>query len=85
MMYKALRSIEEAPLCFWRSSYKFQGDTGQNIADVDPNWLLPHCYSSLNLQMATKYCIKLGYERCPIVFQGHLSTRLKKVVDFEPN
>ena len=41
--------------------------------------------------MATKWCTKLdvAWKRCAIVFQGHPSnckvTRLKKIVDFDPN
>ena len=38
MMHKAWSSIEEVPYCFSRSSIKFQGHTGQNITDFDPNW-----------------------------------------------
>ena len=29
------------PYCFARSSSKFQGHTGQNITDFDPNWAFP--------------------------------------------
>ena len=29
------------PYCFPRSSIKFQGHTGQNITDFDPNWAFP--------------------------------------------
>ena len=34
---KAWCSIEEVAYCFPRSSIKFQGHTGQKIADFDPN------------------------------------------------
>ena len=43
------------------------------------------------IHMVMKWCTKLdvALKRCPIVFQGHLSnfkvTRLKKIVNFEPN
>ena len=37
MMHKAWCDIEEVPYCFPRSSMKFQGHTGQKIADFDPN------------------------------------------------
>ena len=58
-----------------RSSVKFQGHTGQQIADLDPNWAFPDCNFSLNSPMAMKWCTKLEatYKRCPIVFQGHPS------------
>ena len=32
---------EEMPYCFPRSSIKFQGHTGQNITDFNPNWAVP--------------------------------------------
>ena len=38
MLHKAWNSKEEMPYCFPRSSIKFQGHTGQNITDFDPNW-----------------------------------------------
>ena len=59
MMHKACTVIEEVPYCFSRSSIKFQGQTGQKIADFDPNWAFPDCNSSLNWPMALKWCKKL--------------------------
>ena len=41
MLHKAWNSKEEIPYCFSRSSIKFQGHTGQNITDFDPNWAFP--------------------------------------------
>ena len=41
IMHTAGSSIEEVPYCFPRSSIKFQGHTGQNITDFDPNWVFP--------------------------------------------
>ena len=38
MLHKAWNSRGEMPYCFPRSSIKFQGHTGQNITDFDPNW-----------------------------------------------
>ena len=38
MLHKAWGNMEEVPYCFARSSIKFQGHTGQNITDFDPNW-----------------------------------------------
>ena len=62
-------------LLFSRSYIKLQGHTAKKIVDFDPNWAFPDCNSSLNSQMATKWCRKLevALKRCPIVFQGHLS------------
>ena len=42
MLHKAWNSKEEMPYCFPRSSIKFQGHTGQNITDFDPNWAFPN-------------------------------------------
>ena len=63
------------PYCFSRSSVKFQGHTALKIVEFDPNWAFPDCNSSLNSPMTMKCCTKLetAKERCPIVFQGHLS------------
>ena len=41
MLHKAWNSKGEVPFCFSRSSIKFQGYTGQNITDFDPNWAFP--------------------------------------------
>ena len=75
MMHKAWSRIEEVPYCFSRSYVKFQGHTALKIIKFDPNWAFPDCYSSLNSPMAIKCCTKLetAMERCPIVFEGHLS------------
>ena len=59
MMHKAWCSIEEVPYCFPRSSIKFQGHTGQKIANFDPNWACLDCNSSLNSPMVLKWCTKL--------------------------
>ena len=58
------------PYCFSRSYVKLQGHTAKKIVDFDPNWAFPDCHSSLNSQMATKWCTKLevALKRCPIVF-----------------
>ena len=53
-------SIEEVPFCFPRLSIKFQGHTGQKIADFDPNWVFPDCNFSFNPPMDLKWCTKLG-------------------------
>ena len=41
MLHKAWNSKGEVPYCFPRSSIKFQGHTGKNITDFDPNWAFP--------------------------------------------
>ena len=41
MLHKAWNSKGEMPYCFPRSSIKFQGHTGQNITDFDPNCAFP--------------------------------------------
>ena len=62
----------------------FKGHAAKKIVDFDPNWAFPDCISSLNSQMALKWCIKIEVpkKRCPVVFQGYPSnfkvTRLKK-------
>ena len=75
MMHRARSSIVEVPYCFSRSSVKFQGHTALKIVEFDPKWAFPDCNSSLKSPMAMKCCTKLetAKERCPIVFQGHLS------------
>ena len=75
MMHRARSSIIEVPYCFSRSSVKFQGHTALKIVEFDPKWAFLDCDSSLNSPMAMKCCTKLetAKERCPIVFQGHLS------------
>ena len=91
MLHNAWSSIEEVPYCFSRSSVKFQGHTALKIIEFDPNWAFLDCNSSLNSPMATKCCttLEVAWKRCPTVFQGHLSnckvTRLKKIVNFDPN
>ena len=41
MLHKAWNSKGKMPYCFPRSSIKFQGHTGQNITDLDPNCAFP--------------------------------------------
>ena len=59
MMHNAWTGIEEVPYCFSRSSVKFQGHTGQRIADFGPNLAFPVCNSSLNSQMSMKWFTEL--------------------------
>ena len=55
------------------SNFKVTGD--KTIADFDPNCVFPDCNSSLNSPTAMRWFTKLeiDQQRCPIVFQGHLS------------
>ena len=72
-MHKAWSSMEEVSYYFSRSSIKFQGHTGQKIANFDPNWAFPDCNFSFTSPAAMTWCIKLEatWKRCPVVFQGH--------------
>ena len=54
MMHKALSGIEEVPYRFSRSSIKFQGHMGQNIATFYPNWAFPDYNTSSNTLMTLK-------------------------------
>ena len=69
MMHKPWCSIGEVPYCFLRSSIKFQGHAGQNIANFVLNWAFLDCISNFISPM-------------DFVFQGHPSnfkvTRAKK-------
>ena len=54
MMHKAGCSIEDVLCCFERSSIKFQGHMGQDIANFDPDLVFPDCNSNLNSPMDLK-------------------------------
>ena len=62
MMQEAWSSIEEVPYYFPRSSIKFQGGTGQKIADFDPNWAFPvTAIKSLRFALfCLAYCWSMG-------------------------
>ena len=75
----------------WRSSVKFQGHTGQIIADFDPNWAFPDCILEIEFidgfEMMHKawssmeevpYCFSRSSFKC----QGHGG---QKIADFDPN
>ena len=91
MMHKAGNNIEDVSYCFSRSSIKFQGHTGQKIADFDPNWAFPDCSSNLNSPMDFEmmhkaWCnieeVPYCFPRSSIKFQGHTG---QKIADFDPN
>ena len=65
IMHKVLCCLEGVPYCFSMSSVKCKGHTGQNIDDLDPNWVLSDCNSSLTSPIALKWC--------HIVFRRHPS------------
>ena len=89
MMHIAWSTVEEVYFGISRSFANFH--RGQKIADFYPTWAFPDRNASFNSPMATKCCTNLhvGWERCPIVFEGHLFNfkvaRDKKITDFEPN
>ena len=63
MLHKAWNSKGEMPYCFPRSTIKFQGHTGQNITDFDPNWAFPvykpvPAFKSLRFAMLLLRCIR---------------------------
>ena len=82
MMHIALNSIADVPLCFSRSSVKFQDHTGQKKAYFDPNlefWTVTpvwiHWWLQNDAQAWTwsrieevPYC----FSRSSIKFQGHM-------------
>ena len=90
MMHKAWSSIGEVSYCFSRSCVKFQGYTGQKIADFDPNWAFSDYDFSLNSPMALKWCTTLCgieqvlycFSKSSIKFQGHTG---QKITNYDPN
>ena len=65
MLHKAWNTKEVMPYCFARSSIKFQGHTGQNITDFDPNWAFPDyrpvaAFKSLRFALFHWFLISLG-------------------------
>ena len=61
MLDKAWNSKEEMPYCFPRSSIKFQGHTGQNITDFDPNWAFPNYRPVAALNLSDLPCYKMMF------------------------
>ena len=59
MLHKAWCCLKEVPCYFSRSSVKFQGLKANKIANIDPNWVVPNCNSSLKSQKSLKWCRKL--------------------------
>ena len=83
MVHKARSSIEEVPYCFWRSSVKFQGHSGEKIADFDLNLAFPDCNSSLTdgFEMMDKaWCsieeVPNCFSRSSIKFHGHTGGKI---------
>ena len=81
MLHKAWNSKGEMPYCFPRSYIKFQGHTGQNITDFDPNWAFPDyrlvaAFKSLRFALFLNilYIIKQVYfchtfSECPFCYE----------------
>ena len=72
MLHKAWNSKEEMPYCFSRSSIKFQGHTGQNITDFDPNWAFPDyrpvaAFKSLRFALLD---VKLGHSNTVVALSS---------------
>ena len=88
---QSLKQHRRGALSFFKVICQISRSCGTKITDFDPNWAFPDCNSSLNWHMVMNWCTKLDVakEWGPIIFQGHPShfkvTRLKKIVDFDPN
>ena len=63
MMHKACNRKGEMPYCFPRSSIKFQGHTGQNITDFDPNCAFPD-YRPVAAFKPLRFALFLTYSKC---------------------
>ena len=91
MMHSAWCCLWEAPYWFSRSYVKFQGHTAKKSSISTQTFpVFPDCISSLNSQMAKKWCIKfeVAQKGCPIIFQGHPSNFKvtgRKNIDFDLN
>ena len=66
-MHTARSSIEEVPYCFPRSSFKFQGQREQKIADFDPDLEFPDCNYSLDFFWQ---CANLHFVFAPLLAFG---------------
>ena len=64
MLHKAWNCKGEMPYCFPRSSIKFQGHTGQNITDFDPNWAFPD-YRPVAAFKSLRFALLLGDQSWP--------------------
>ena len=85
MLHKAWNSKGEMPYCFPRSSIKFQGHTGQNITDFDPNWAFPDyrpvaafksLFSSVSLKCASMGLTDNKLSDCPRTSESTLSQQI---------
>ena len=66
MLHKAWNNKGEMPYCFPRSSIKFQGYTGLNITDFDPNWAFPNyrqvaAFKSIKVALFIAQLIETSY------------------------
>ena len=81
MLHKAWNNKGEMPYCFPRSSIKFQGHTGQNITNFDPNWAFPDyrpVAAFKSLRFALFACNSNSMENSPFVIQL-LAIRLQQI------
>ena len=74
-MHKVLCCLGEVPYCFSMSSVKFEGHTGQNIDDFEPNWVFPDFNSSLTSPIALKWC-HISFRGPEIEFQGRTGWKI---------
>ena len=77
-MLKYWSNLEEVPYSFSRSSIKFQGHTGQEIVDFDPNWVFE--FTDGNEMMHKAWCnieeLLYYFSRSSIKFPGHTGWKI---------
>ena len=56
---QSLKRHRRSALLFFKVMSQIPHNTGQNIANFDPNWEIPGWNSNLNSQMTTKLCTEL--------------------------
>ena len=78
MLHKAWNSKGEVPYCFPRSSIKFQGHTGQNITDFDPNWAFPPFSGNIFDDVDDTFWF--NYTLIQDIINGHAPMKHKKTV-----
>ena len=79
MLHKAWNSKEEMPYCFPRSSIKFQGHTGQNITDFDPNWAFPD-YRPVAAFKSLRFALFLFKYDCKCILIEFISVHLSLLI-----
>ena len=90
MLHKAWNSKGKMPYCFPRSYSKFQGHTGQNITDFDPNWAFPD-YRPVAAFKSLRFALFLIDISCAsslysnILFLCYVSIYYSLAIFFTPN